>query len=226
MSESRFKMVLTLGSPLLWRGTTFGCCSLRILKRQFQSKLNLFWVCGISCFAVGRGVTPIVRAGRAHADTIGFLVYIVISTLLLDFVAGAARDHQTDAMESLLEQYLTAIRSARDTIANSDRDPTRNPAGYKDLELALRQQVRRLEDLSRTLAFDERGGVDRAVYRCDHDSRRTHTVALSAVEFIAFVPKFLKDSAISLFQLQELASLILRSPSIPTSFRLRKPESP
>jgi hypothetical protein len=89
--------------------------------------------------------------------------YIVISTLLLDFVAGAARDHQSDAMESLLEQYLTAIQSARDTIANSDRDPTRNPAGYKDLELALRQHVRRLEDLSRTLAFDERGGVDRAV---------------------------------------------------------------
>jgi hypothetical protein len=88
--------------------------------------------------------------------------YITISTLLLDFIAGAARDHQTDVMESLLDQYTTAIRSARDAIVNSDRDPSRNPSGYKDLELALRQQERRLEDIGRTLTLDERTGVEDA----------------------------------------------------------------
>src|SRR5262245_64760850 len=72
--------------------------------------------------------------------------YIVISNLLVDFITGAARDHQTDVMATLVEQYTTTIRSARDTIVNSDRDAARNPAGYKDLELSLGQQARRLDD--------------------------------------------------------------------------------
>jgi hypothetical protein len=88
--------------------------------------------------------------------------YIVISTLLLDFITGAARDHQMDVMGTLLEQYTTAIRSARDTIVNSDRDATRNPSGYKDLELALRQHARRLDDIGRTLSLDDRAGVEAA----------------------------------------------------------------
>ena len=88
--------------------------------------------------------------------------YIVISRLLLDFVAGAARDHQTDVMGPLLEQYTAAIRSARDAIVNSERDAARNPSGYKDLELALRQNERRLGDIGRTLSFDERAGVEAA----------------------------------------------------------------
>src|SRR5262245_25708345 len=33
--------------------------------------------------------------------------YITISTLLLDFITGAARDHQTEVMGPLLEQYTT-----------------------------------------------------------------------------------------------------------------------
>ena len=88
--------------------------------------------------------------------------YIVISTLLLDFVTGAARDHQTDLMGTLLEQYMTAIQSARDTIVNSDSDAARNPSGYKDLELALRQHARRLDDIGRTLSLDERANVEAA----------------------------------------------------------------
>jgi hypothetical protein len=88
--------------------------------------------------------------------------YITISTLLLDFVTGAARDHQTDLMATLLEQYTMAIQSARDTIINSDRDAARNPSGYKDLELALRQHERRLDDIGRTLSPDERANVEAA----------------------------------------------------------------
>jgi hypothetical protein len=67
-----------------------------------------------------------------------------------------------DVMGTLLEQYTTAIRSARDTIVNSDRDATRNPSGYKDLELALRQHARRLDDIGRTLSLDDRAGVEAA----------------------------------------------------------------
>src|SRR5262249_61397151 len=69
--------------------------------------------------------------------------YIAISQLLLDFVSSAAEDHDIEAMGKRLDHYTSAIRSARDTIVSSDGDPVRKPAGFKDLELALREQARR-----------------------------------------------------------------------------------
>jgi hypothetical protein len=89
--------------------------------------------------------------------------YIVISQILLDFATGAAQEGDTAAMNSLLEQYVDAISAARHTIADSDRDPLRRPAGYKDLELSLRQHARILRDVADILSFDERTPVDDAI---------------------------------------------------------------
>jgi hypothetical protein len=89
--------------------------------------------------------------------------YIRIAHLLLDFVTGAARDHDTEAMVSLVDQYTTAIQSARDSIVHSNRDATRNAAGFKDLELALRQDIRRLQDVNAGLTIDERPPVAHAL---------------------------------------------------------------
>ena len=89
--------------------------------------------------------------------------YVRISDLLLDFIAGAANDRDVEAMSSLLDQYTSAIRSARDIVASSELGPTLKPAGYKDLELALRRQARRLRDIGATLGADERLPVDRAL---------------------------------------------------------------
>lgn len=45
---------------------------------------------------------------------------------------------------------------------NSDRDPTRRPAGFKDVEIAL-PQLRSLRDIAGMLSFDERAPVERAI---------------------------------------------------------------
>ena len=68
----------------------------------------------------------------------------------------------TDALAPLLNEYTTAVQSAPDAIMNSDRDPTRRPAGFKDVEIALRQQLRSLRDIAGMLSFDERA-VERAI---------------------------------------------------------------
>ncbi len=88
--------------------------------------------------------------------------YIKISQFLLLFIGGAARDHDTDALAPLLNEYTTAVQSARDAIMNSDRDPTRRPAGFKDVEIAL-PQLRSLRDIAGMLSFDERAPVERAI---------------------------------------------------------------
>src|SRR5262249_4336903 len=89
--------------------------------------------------------------------------YIRIAHLLLDFVASSARDHDMEAMVPLVDQYTTAIQSARDAIVNSDRDATRNAAGFKDPELALRRQTRRIQDISTSLSVGDRPPLTHAL---------------------------------------------------------------
>jgi hypothetical protein len=88
--------------------------------------------------------------------------YIVISDVLLSFASDAVRDGTIEELGVLMDQYVTAIRAARDTMTASKRDPERKPQGYRDLELALRGQTRSLRDLGGQLLVDQRESLDRA----------------------------------------------------------------
>ena len=81
---------------------------------------------------------------------------MTIADLLLDFVADAARDHDAESLMPLIDQYVTAIRSARDTIVNADQEAARKAAGYKDLEIAISLQKRRLQAIRGISTIDDR----------------------------------------------------------------------
>jgi hypothetical protein len=89
--------------------------------------------------------------------------YVVISSILLDFAAGAARDQYMEELKALLIQYTAAIQEGRDTLINSDRNPVRNPDGYREFEIALRGHIRILGDMSQALAIDDREPVQSAI---------------------------------------------------------------
>jgi len=86
--------------------------------------------------------------------------YIRITQLLIDSVADAARESNFETMGMLLDEYMEAVRSAQTTMVNSGRDPTVEPAGFTDLELALREEARRLQDISRSLRVDDRPSIE------------------------------------------------------------------
>jgi hypothetical protein len=88
--------------------------------------------------------------------------YIKISNILLSFVADAARAHDDDGLNVLVDQYLTAIRAARDTMVESHHNPKRQPEGYRELERALQAQTRLLQEISIQLLADERQRVQSA----------------------------------------------------------------
>jgi hypothetical protein len=88
--------------------------------------------------------------------------YIVISDILLSFASDAVNDGTIEELGVLMDQYVSAIRAARDTMVASKRDPERRPQGYRDLELALRSHTRSLRDLSTQLLVDQREPLDRA----------------------------------------------------------------
>ena len=89
--------------------------------------------------------------------------YIKISQLLVTFAADAIRNGQPGQMTDLMEQYSTAVQNARDAIVASLRDAERRPAGYKDLELSLRAQLRLLQDINKLLLSEERVPVENAI---------------------------------------------------------------
>jgi hypothetical protein len=125
-------------------------CGLRLSRMTDQQKTERL--------AAERGRLPDLKDVVDKAKS-----YITISEILLDFSAGAARDGDLDGMKLLLHEYVAAVRGAEETLMQSDRNPERSPAGFKDFEIALRGQVRRLQDLRSTLEFADREPVDSAL---------------------------------------------------------------
>jgi hypothetical protein len=55
-----------------------------------------------------------------------------------------------------LTEYVGTVREAHQTMMKTGRDAHRKPKGFKELEIALRRQINMLNDLGRTVTFDQR----------------------------------------------------------------------
>ena len=86
--------------------------------------------------------------------------YIRISDLMISFVGDAIKRNDSEMMEDRLAGYRTAIQNARNTMMNSGRDASRKASGFRDLEIALRQQLRRLDDMGSQLTLEYRETID------------------------------------------------------------------
>lgn len=89
-------------------------------------------------------------------------INIKISEILMTLVNDAVRSGDLEVMEHRLDEYTAAIQDAHETMVKTGRDAHKKPKGFKDLEIALRRQVRQLEDIGGTLTFDQRDPVVKA----------------------------------------------------------------
>jgi hypothetical protein len=87
---------------------------------------------------------------------------IKISDLLLDNVADSLRVGNFSEMEQDLSAYTAAIENAHQALASSGRDAQKKSGGFKDLEIALRKQVRKFDDYARMLTTDRREPLEKA----------------------------------------------------------------
>ena len=60
----------------------------------------------------------------------------------------------------LLAAYLERIKSSWDTLQKSGRQAARQPQGFKELDITLREDGRLLEDLRRRVPYNERRDVE------------------------------------------------------------------
>jgi hypothetical protein len=87
---------------------------------------------------------------------------IKISDLLLDNIADSLRDGNYAGMQDELSLYTATIESAHEALVVSGRDPQKKSAGFKELEIALRKQVRKFDDYARMLTIDRREPIEKA----------------------------------------------------------------
>jgi hypothetical protein len=87
---------------------------------------------------------------------------ITISKILLDFVSSALEEGEFDGLNRRLIQYTTSIQAARDAMVGWAPDPGQKPAGYRELEIATREHLRKLERIRSSLDPAKRESVDNA----------------------------------------------------------------
>jgi hypothetical protein len=71
---------------------------------------------------------------------------IKIADLLLTFISDAAMTGETEAMERRLDEYIACIKLAHQTMVQT---------------IALRRQVRQLEDIGARMSYDERAPIEK-----------------------------------------------------------------
>lgn len=64
-------------------------------------------------------------------------------------------DHEVESLHTL-EQYRDEVHETIAALNGTGVDPERKPAGFKELQISLRETIRRIDDLILTLNVDKR----------------------------------------------------------------------
>jgi hypothetical protein len=86
---------------------------------------------------------------------------VKISDILVEDVGDAVRQGNVAEMEKQLAAYAETIESAHQELVDSGRNAAKKPNGFKELEIALRQHIRRFDELSRMLNLQNRVPVEK-----------------------------------------------------------------
>jgi hypothetical protein len=81
---------------------------------------------------------------------------VKISDILVEDVGEAVREGNFEEMQLQLTAYAQTIESAHKELLDSGRNAVKKPGGFKELEIALRQHVRKFDELSRMLNLQRR----------------------------------------------------------------------
>ena len=103
---------------------------------------------------------------RAHLKTLTDPVDrtksdITIADILLSLAGDAVRSGEPEVLQKRLAEYVEAVEDAHQGLMKAGRDAHKKPKGFKELEIALRHQIRTLHDIGTQLSFDQRELVNK-----------------------------------------------------------------
>ena len=90
-----------------------------------------------------------------------------LAQLKLQQAADAYAKGDLEQGPKLLDAYLKWVRSSWDLLKGSGRPAERKPQGFKELDIALREDARRLQDLQHRVPFTDRDPVNKAAQEAE-----------------------------------------------------------
>ena len=90
-------------------------------------------------------------------------IAIKVADLLITLTTEDAHAGNDRAVEENMNEYARTIEDARSTMIKTGADAHKHPAGFKDLEIAMRKQQRRLADIGKLVDFDKRSPIEKAL---------------------------------------------------------------
>ena len=90
-------------------------------------------------------------------------IQIRIADLMISFVGDAVELGDGELLEERIGEYRAVIIDARDTMLNSGRNAVNDASGYRELEIALRQNLRQVDDIGAQLNFQRRQPLERLI---------------------------------------------------------------
>lgn len=103
----------------------------------------------------------LARLGRESDPVRKAKIEIRLSRLKLSQAMNACGKGDFEATNELLAAYMERIKSAWATLKASGRLASKKPAGFKDLDIALREDSRYLEDLRHRVPYMARTPVEK-----------------------------------------------------------------
>lgn len=89
-------------------------------------------------------------------------ISVKISDILILLINDAAKSGNNSLVDQYLNDYCKTIKDAEDIMMKTRKDAHKHPSGFKDLEIGLRKQQRRLSDIGKLLDYDQRNALERA----------------------------------------------------------------
>ncbi|HEV2351536.1 MAG TPA: hypothetical protein VG028_17025 [Terriglobia bacterium] len=85
--------------------------------------------------------------------------------------SGACQKDDHDACTKLLGSYLELVRSSWKDLQSSGKNPVKHPSGFRELDIALREDARTLDDSRREMPFEDRAVLDPVIVEANkvHD---------------------------------------------------------
>jgi hypothetical protein len=85
-----------------------------------------------------------------------------LADLKLEQAQDAYGQNNPEQGAKLLGAFVDSMRASWKALQESGRKPVKQPQGFKELDISLREHARTLEDLARRVAYFDRGPVEKA----------------------------------------------------------------
>lgn len=111
------------------------------------------------------------RIQREHDPVKKAKYEIRLADIKLNRGAGACEKDDHDACSKLLSAYLELMNSSWKDLKSSGRNAVKQPSGFKELDIALREDAHTLDDFKHRMPIEDRAALDPVIQEVEkiHD---------------------------------------------------------